>query len=59
MLFNRYKRIFQFVGYFSANMSTNNYNVAVCQLTATNVKEENLKIVKSLVTEAVSKNAKV
>lgn len=40
-------------------MTTNACMIAVCQLTSTNNKEENLESVKRLVTQAANKNAKV
>lgn len=41
------------------NMSSNVCNIAVCQLTSTNDKTENLKLVQRLVAEAAQKHAKV
>lgn len=41
------------------NMSSNVCNIAVCQLTSTNDKTENFKIVQRLVAEAAQKQAKV
>lgn len=40
-------------------MSSQKCTVAICQFTATNNKENNLKIVKQLVSEAAQKQAKV
>lgn len=40
-------------------MSNNNCVIAVCQLTSTNNKKENLTTIKRLVAQAADKNAKV